>query len=75
MTVVKRFCDCCGKEIEDSADLAKLSIDCDYNVDKGYTKTIDLCVVCWGTVRSIFYNNFRDVLTQESTEEFDEEEK
>ena len=65
MTLVKRYCDCCGKEIEGVENLAKLAIDCDYNVDKGFSTTIELCYTCWGTVRNIIRNKFQDVITQE----------
>ena len=75
MTVLKRYCDCCGKEIEDVKNLAKLDIDCDYDVDKSFSTTIELCYTCWETVRNIIRNRFQDVITQEPTEEFDEEEK
>ena len=69
MVVMKRFCDCCGIEIKDDIeDLAKLDINCDYNVDKSFSSpTIELCIDCWGSVKNIIGHKFQNVIIQEPT--------
>ena len=56
MTVIKQYCDHCGKELNDSADLTKADyLDMEIDLGSGAFVTTDLCISCFCNLKSFIY--------------------